>query len=106
VTQKEGYPGLVQNGGLTTCCCSSSHARTPKPRQVLVGGQLAPDVADQGRSPSAAHRLLTARARKLWTVTRPARRRPSAVEFDNGGGPLKDIRVIDMTSSWSDRWSR
>jgi 3-methylfumaryl-CoA hydratase len=68
VTQKEGYPGLVQNGGLTNLLLfelARAHAKTPV--KYLSARNLRPMFADQPftlcGAPSA-----DGRSAQLWTV--------------------------------------
>jgi 3-methylfumaryl-CoA hydratase len=68
VTQKEGYPGLVQNGGLTNLLLFElARARAKTPVKYLSARNLRPMFADQPftlcGAPSA-----DGKSAQLWTV--------------------------------------
>ncbi len=83
VTQKEGYPGLVQNGGLTNLLLfelARAHAKTPV--KYLSARNLRPMFADQPftlcGAPSA-----DGKSAQLWTVDATgAQATEAAVEFE------------------------
>ena len=82
VTQKEGYPGLVQNGGLTNLLLSElarAHAKTPI--KYLSARNLRPMFADQPftlcGAPSA-----DGKSAQMWTVDATgAQATEASVEF-------------------------